>query len=820
MSVVLVENHSVPMIAANVIVKTGSREETWETWGAAHFLEHLLFNGTENRTQEEIYAEFDRIGAYHNAHTGTHFTGFMLLAARDNFTTGFEILTDMLWGSTLPQDKFEKECGIVIEEIARSASMASNSERLLDEVLFEGSPLLRSVLGTEEGIARLGRDSLLAFYHRWYVPNNMFLFATGDFAADTLFEWLQAQLARYPPRELPPRRHIDPPDFPRLSGRGTIRRWSAGEMRELTFALAAPRPGEADFVPMLMLNAWLDRRLGDLLPPAVSGSTQLMVDPDLAVFNITLTTPLDGPGEEELISSLDRILNGLAANPPSEDQIAALALRYRMNRILNSERLHHYGIVNAEYWALVSWDEFDSWPARQARLTPDELADAARRWLVDRDRLVMLIEPPPSEDKATTFDTDGGIQRFVSDGGPTILVRSDPSARVFALHILAPHRWLWDGQFGAGAVDLLHQLIGQSASIPESKAAAKMEELAATLKATDDPSIPYDNYYTTPEFSFIRLEMLPDRWQEGVAMVAELMLNLPRSEDVLQSAREMSSRCRAALGRAPIAAGRQRIRERLFYSCALGSEVYGDVSRISLADLEELQKGCFNPRNLIVSVSGSMDADEVAEVIEREFRRLARFDYPPPSIEPESKTTPSRDTLSLGLPQGAIITGDAIYQIDRDDAPALIVANAWLNEQMGLVLRERQGLAYSLGSTLTLRGTGGKRWAYWEQYLATRSENLHLAEEGIRKLLAQLSEHRFTPEEVERLVNAISGRIAMRNMPHIGQAYSMGVGELLWGTPDIQDQLTRELANVHPEQVQAAAHRYLSPQGLKTVVVR
>ena len=79
MEVILIENHASPMITAFTIVKTGSRNEDAATNGSAHFLEHLLFNGTKNRTQQELYNEMDYYGGYNNAHTGPDYTNFMIL---------------------------------------------------------------------------------------------------------------------------------------------------------------------------------------------------------------------------------------------------------------------------------------------------------------------------------------------------------------------------------------------------------------------------------------------------------------------------------------------------------------------------------------------------------------------------------------------------------------------------------------------------------------------------------------------------------------------------------------------------------------------
>ncbi|MDP8229280.1 MAG: pitrilysin family protein [Candidatus Electryoneaceae bacterium] len=402
MDVVLVENHSVPMIAANLVIKVGARNETWQSWGTAHFLEHLLFNGTVNRTQEEIYEQFDRIGAYNNAHTGSHFTDFMLLTSRQNFTTGFEIMADMVFQSNLPPRKFEKERGIVIEEIAQSETAGFDADVLFRDALFGNeSPLSREVLGTTEAIARLQRDSVLAFYHQWYVPNNMILYATGDFSADTLFDWFQQHLSQYEPRELPQDHRIEQPDFNYLNNLGIVHRYDfssatpppkrgmggmGGMMpsmpamqeeddgqRTLMIAMDAPHPGDADYAAMMLIQTALEQRFDEELPAGVSAGIYTILDPDLAVLRINITSSVNGPSSDELLSAVDEILVQIARTPPKLAEITRIARRYRADQVFNSERLHFYGLLNSSYWALVTWDEFSSWADRLEALTPNGL---------------------------------------------------------------------------------------------------------------------------------------------------------------------------------------------------------------------------------------------------------------------------------------------------------------------------------------------------------------------------------------------------------------------------------------------------------------
>lgn len=845
MDIVLVENHSVPMIAANIIIKVGSRDETWQTWGAAHLLEHLLFNGTGSRTQDEIYEQFDRIGAYHNAHTGSHFTDFMLLTSRDNFISGFDIMADMVFRSTLPVGKFEKERGIVIEEIARSEARGPDRDRPFREALFGGSPLSRAVLGTTESIARLHRNDVLDFYHRNYVPNNMLLFVTGDFSADTLLPLLQERLSDYRPVEMQPRHKIDKPDYEQLNDLGIIIRTTASDeasmggmpgmpgmghgapggssSRSITIAYDAPLSGHVDYVKMVMLESILNRRFESDLPGGISSYCGMTLDPDLALFEINIKLTDDAITAETAIEAVDRIIKGITTKPPAKNDIKLIARGYQADQIFNSERLHYYGIMYSSYWALVSWDEFESWGERLGELIPGDVKQAASDWLIGMDRFTLLTQP---SGKSTSFDKMAGSSIETFDGTPELIVRHDPSARLFAMHILVKNRSMIEERTGhPGATDLLHRIITER-NDKKFNLTDRLDELAATIKTADDSRIPYDNYYTSPEYSFIRFEILPDRWEEGVALVAELMSSVPRDESALISAKSATADAGKSGGSSPSSVGIDRLQELLVNEQMFTKSVYGDVSGIDWKSLNEFRKVCFAAENMIITVSSPVPCSEVAEQIQKQFRR-GEFAWTKDKSPAKLHVSPLgdlsltvRDTVQLGRSQGAVVMGKVILPIDAAERAALIVANSYLSNQMGMIIREKHGLAYSLGSSISMRRHDDRLWGLWTMSTATRPENLIRVEQLTDEIIAEAATHKFSEEEVDKITSGIAGRLMMRSMSRIGQAYSMGVGQFYWEDPESGSKLVDALASVTAEQVESAIAKYLTADNMSVVIVQ
>jgi zinc protease len=251
MKVILVENHSNPVVVSIVVVNAGSRDETPSMSGASHMLEHLLFNGTARRTQEQLYAENDRYGIYNNASTGVDHTSFIVLSATRNADHALDVQADMLLNSTIPAEKLEKERGIVIEEIGKDSDRTDYlADVFFKRSLFAGTAYERPVLGTVNSIKHLPREGILAYYRKYYVPNNMSAIIIGDFDTAAMLAKVGKLFGDAPAGDIEPRpaRAVVPPEGRALE---TFR----APARRIYLNAGYPAPGvrDPDFFPFYLL---------------------------------------------------------------------------------------------------------------------------------------------------------------------------------------------------------------------------------------------------------------------------------------------------------------------------------------------------------------------------------------------------------------------------------------------------------------------------------------------------------------------------------------------------------------------------------------
>ncbi len=169
----------VPSVACGFLARTGARDDPPQAAGVSHFLEHMMFKGTPNRTWEQLNIDFDQLGAQYNAYTSKDRTFYYGWVRAEDLDRQLEILADMM-RSTLPPDQFDMEKNVILEEIAMSNDdLASNAYDFIYEVMCPGSSLAWPVLGTESSIQALTRDQMQAYFARRYAPDNLILAVAG-----------------------------------------------------------------------------------------------------------------------------------------------------------------------------------------------------------------------------------------------------------------------------------------------------------------------------------------------------------------------------------------------------------------------------------------------------------------------------------------------------------------------------------------------------------------------------------------------------------------------------------------------------------------
>lgn len=236
-------------VSVGIWIGTGSRSERPEENGISHFLEHILFKGTQTRSAEEIARSVDSIGGNLDAFTAKELVSFNTKVLDKHLPKAFDVLSDVVVHPLMRPEDIEKEKGVILEELKMEAD---NPEYLVHEI-FSGNfwkdhPLGKPILGTKETIKRFSRDMIESYYRKVYVPSNILITGAGSLKHEQLVNLVRERF-----ENLPPNGSVPPDAAPSTHARLSLRHKKSLEQVHLCMGVPSyPLPHEQRFACYLL----------------------------------------------------------------------------------------------------------------------------------------------------------------------------------------------------------------------------------------------------------------------------------------------------------------------------------------------------------------------------------------------------------------------------------------------------------------------------------------------------------------------------------------------------------------------------------------
>ncbi|MFZ0127662.1 MAG: pitrilysin family protein [Xanthobacteraceae bacterium] len=413
LEVVVIPDHRVPVVTQMVWYRVGSADEPPGKSGIAHFLEHLMFKGTEKNPGGKFSQVLATIGGQENAFTTSDYTGYYQRVAREYLPLVMEFEADRMTGLVLTDANVLPELDVVLEEYNMRVANSPDA-RLREQVeaaLFLNHPYGRPVIGWHHEIKKLNREDALAFYRRYYTPNNAVVVIAGDVTADevkALAEKTYGKVAR--------RSEIGPRKRPQEPEHTAARQVTLADPRatpSLQRAYLAPsdstaKPGEAEALEVLAhvlgggSNSRLQRALVEDRGLANgAGATYSGTSVDQTLFSV-YATPRPHVSLTELETAMDAVIDELATNGITPEELARAKTRMIADAVYAKDNqatlARWYGAALATGSTV---DDVKSWTEQVRAVTADSVRAAARTWL-DKHHSVtgyLIREWPKPEEK-------------------------------------------------------------------------------------------------------------------------------------------------------------------------------------------------------------------------------------------------------------------------------------------------------------------------------------------------------------------------------------------------------------------------------------
>src|SRR4051794_10443505 len=401
MQVVVIPDHRTPVVTQMIWYKVGSADETPGKSGLAHFLEHLMFKGTAKHPVGEFSQTVQRIGGEENAFTSTDYTGYYQRVTKDKLGQMMDFEADRMTGLVLKDENVLPERDVVLEEY--NMRVANSPEARLNEqimaALYLNHPYGRPIIGWHQEIEKLDREDALAFYKRFYAPNNATLIIAGDVDAQEIRPLVEKTYGVVPAQPAIPERRLRPQEptptaartvtlaDPRVEQNG-LRRYYL--VPSSTTAAAGESPA-LDVLAQLMgggSNSYLYRALVIDKPLAISADAGYQGTAlDDTQFTIS-AAPKPGVEFAAVEQAIDGVIAEVAQNAVrAEDlervktQLIAAAI-YAQDSQASLARWYGAALTTG-----LSVDDIRSWPERVRAVTAEQVRAAAQKWL-DKKRSV------------------------------------------------------------------------------------------------------------------------------------------------------------------------------------------------------------------------------------------------------------------------------------------------------------------------------------------------------------------------------------------------------------------------------------------------
>ncbi len=813
MEVILIENQSLPMVGANVVVKTGSAYETYATSGMSHMLEHLLFNGTTTRKQKELYDDGDRIGAYNNANTGEYYTNYMMVTPTEHIQSGMEIQADMLFNSILPEEKYDKEKGIVLEEIAQSlARPGTQIEMDIQSILFKGHSLSLPTLGTYSTIESLPLSPVRDYYKGNYVPNNMILSIVGNFDSAEMLEWVQEIYGKPVPGSVYRPQDSDFKtgfDFTEQNSNAIYHRSHTDSTTIIHLAFDLPTHPVSGFFD-LMEDGLSDKmeaiqsNLKNKYESSIQSLTGNIQQSPIGNYLVAKATLSSNENVNSLINNISDEVTDMKFYM-KKDAISVFSTAKKTAFYKSLEKPHMFGIYNAHVFAQEGIDGFLS--SFDESLYKNA-AESLNKYRLNNDPTIIIHHPMGT--RTNNESKSESVQLFDHDGsGTTLIAKQNASSPLLAVHYLFKHKADLQIEFGKDAAKILHDCFGQR--MKSEKIQNQISPYGFTFTVNDNPWIPMDNIYLNDDFGYIRVEGLADDMDGGIGFLNNTFLNFIPSQAEYDKANAPSH----SGGMSHKNMAKEKFNELVDAQIYPEKKNEMEPPQLTYESILAFAEKYWTPENVIITVVSPNSPESVNQL-------FSGF-----GTGKEQDSTPPKEQLYLLNKKAVTIEEDGggaqaylfwgfMKEIDPKDKPALTALSLILKDKIVFDIREKQGMAYRMHAGISLK----KNKALFSIKFGTRPENVAVLVPQFPGFFSMEMLNDADESSLGKSVNMYLGRMMFRRLSSINQAYYLGQSLYFDGDMNSDSEFLDGLKSITLDDVKRVAKKYMDGDNPISIVVR
>ena len=849
-----------PVVTTMVIYKVGACDEDLDQTGLSHYLEHLLFKGTDKLSPGDIDRVTQRNGGRNNAYTSEDVTNYHFDFAADRWMSALEIEADRMRNTRIDaKHEFQQEKGAVISELNGNEDRPWELENkaILPMLFGAKSPYGHPVIGERKHVEAATAEIINRYYDRWYHPNNASLIVVGGFDPKEAMEKIETLFGKIPKGELPDRK----PAVPQPERKETVRRTMASkfETPRLLMGFNSVASGTADSYALDVLQSVLAggkttrlyRKLVDEEKLALAVGCNHSIGRYPGWFEINAELLKNDLAKVEGLITAE--LTKLAKDGVTDAELKRVKRSMVAGYIFGNESVHSTADSIARGVTVNDLDHLKGYLSKISAVTNDDIKKVAKNYLVDSKGVVIHSLPemsgktkghlsPQSEQGATAsslVSASGSefrtlarsVSRADAKGGSSTLLLTDAKTvklpNGLKLWLLENHRLpLVVAEASVRQVRMREPAdkLGVSSLVTllmeEGTTTRKGEEIARLIEDTGGSLSVSSSSGTVKVLS-------PDT-EIGLDLLLDCLMNPTFPQEILGAKREELLSTLAEEDKKPSDRASREFAALVYGKHPFGRPPLGKtaiVKKLTRKDCQDFHASLFRPNNLTMAIVGDFDSAKMIDLITKrtanwkqaEMPALPKYDIEMPKNFVQ-KIIPDAEAAQLH-----VYLGHPGIKRDNPDYFKLLVMDNVLGTGPGFTdrlsanLRDRQGLAYTVSAQIA--STAGTEVGAFTGYIGTFPDKYELVRDSFLKEIRKIRDEPPTKQEVEDAKKFLTGSLAFRTIT------CEQVGSLLLAVDNFGlglnylDDYRKAVDAVTPADVQAVAKKYLDPDRLIIVAV-
>ena len=768
LKVILLENHSSPVVAMQAWVKVGAADEKKDEHGVSHLIEHMLFKGTKTKGVGQIAKMVEGGGGDINAYTSHDTTVFHVVIASREFDVGLDVLSDMVQNSIFDPIELKREKKVVIEEIRMGED---EPKKVLFHQIFSTAyhvhPYGRPVIGTKESVQNLSREKVFGYYKKWYRPDNIIFVAVGDFNSNIVKQKIEKAFGSFKAPSTPIIRNR--PSEPKQEK--TRIKIIEKEISETHLGIAFHIPGifnkdsfALDIIATILGDGRSSRLYNILknqasLVHTVDSFAVTPKDPGLLIIRCRL----DSKDVKETLLKIKEELNKLKKVKVTPSELKKAKVKIKSDFIYEKETMQ--GLANKfGYFETTVGDlSFEEKYLKGIEdVTAEKIIKIAEKYFrwnnmslvilgpkgikksLNKDELISLFSEKKKE-KESIY-----AKKFTLDNGIRLIIRENHTVPMFAMNIAFLGGLRFETEKNNGITRFLSLMLTRGTKNRTAKQLAEeIESMGGNITS-----------YSGRDSFGIEAKFLKQDLDHALDIVSDIVLhsNFPKNE-VEKVRKDLKGAIKQQKDNMVLSTFKI-FTKNLYANHPYGMPVLGTLSSINnikREDLIKFYKKFIVPSNMVITIVGDINESEVRDELNKRFKSMKAkcIKFPKiPSPIPPSKIKLAQRTAQKE--QAHFILGFMGLDIKDNDKYALDIISAVMSGQGGRLfkeLRDKQSLAYSVAFFSREYINNG----FIGIYMGTKKENLDLAVEGVKNELKKLIQKGITKEELKRAKRYLIG---------------------------------------------------------------